>query len=83
MQRVSDAKVDRGYHVWYQRQDGSFKCVLCGGITRVPTDVCECRYEELTKDEKEMCPPRDPKDKRTAEEMSKAERREEKKGKRK
>lgn len=44
--------LDRKRHVWLKRKDGSYKCVVCGGITARPTDdgLCE-RYEPLTQAE--------------------------------
>lgn len=59
-QSIEDRRPDRGRHVWRRLKDGSHKCVLCGGITiQVPTDDCLCeRYEELTDEERDMCPQR-------------------------
>lgn len=56
-QRVGDADVNRRCHVWRRLEVAKWKCVLCGGISRAPTDNAECvRYEKLTEEDKDMCP---------------------------
>ena len=56
-QLASDKKVKRGNHVWYEKLPGKFKCVLCGGLSDRPDDHSICTaYEELTAEERAMCP---------------------------
>ncbi len=54
--------IDRKYHVWKKnKSNGSFKCVLCGGVTKMPTlnEICE-KYEYLDEEERGLCPQRKP-----------------------
>lgn len=57
-QRVGDKYVDRTMHVWHgPRPDGTYLCVLCGGVTRRPTENGGCdKYVPLTDEERDMCP---------------------------
>jgi hypothetical protein len=57
MQTVSTA-LNRSKHVWVRTVNGYFKCVLCGGVVRVPDDDCDVlRYDPLTDEERKLCPP--------------------------
>lgn len=51
--------LNRSKHVWVKTPTGRWKCVLCGAITREPSDDCEpdC-YEDLTDEERAVCPPK-------------------------
>lgn len=52
-------KFDRSKHVWHDRKDGSYKCVLCGGITAELTENDTCpKYEKVTVKERALCPKR-------------------------
>lgn len=52
------AEVNRGMHVWFKRKDGSWKCALCGGVTRRPTDDdLPDTFEPLTDYERALCRP--------------------------
>lgn len=55
IQRAGQKKVDRKSHIWHKREDGTHKCVLCGGVTDSPTpnDLCST-YEKLTPAERMM-----------------------------
>lgn len=55
IQRVGRKKADRKLHIWHLRTDGTYKCVLCGGVTDTPTvnDICN-HYEKLTPAERNM-----------------------------
>lgn len=60
VQMVGDRVVNRGFHVWRRLEDGTYKCVLCGGVTEFPSNGADCdRYETLTDKERGLCPPRD------------------------
>ena len=60
IQKVGDRNLDRTRHVWSDLGDGSWKCALCGGITRTLTDDDVCpTYEPLTKLDQAMCPRKD------------------------
>lgn len=58
IQFVGQKRLNRALHVWQRRANGTYKCVLCGGVVREPTPngVCE-RYEPLTETERALCPP--------------------------
>ena len=61
-QVVGQRPVERTQHVWVKLEKGHrFKCVLCGLVTRRPTDNCGPRdgehYESLTPAERALCPP--------------------------
>ena len=57
-QVVGQKRLTRTMHVWVKRpRNGDYKCVLCGGVTAVPTDDCDVeRYERLTAEERALCP---------------------------
>jgi hypothetical protein len=58
IQRITDQRVYHSSHVWMGVGEGKWKCVLCGGITKCPTDTGGCeRYEALTESERRECPP--------------------------
>lgn len=58
VQVVGQAGLDRAKHVWYKIADGRWKCVICGGVSKVPSsDDRPDRIEELTDTERAMCPP--------------------------
>lgn len=54
-------RLDRKDHVWF-RDGGRWKCCLCGAVTPfpphypTPPDWAPSRYEELTADERGLCP---------------------------
>lgn len=59
-------KVDRKHHVWLWRGAPlfSYKCCLCGAVSKVPPPVypepagwLPSGYEPLTPDERAQCPP--------------------------
>jgi hypothetical protein len=56
-QSAKDKTVDRGWHVWRPHPGGRYKCVICGGVTKMPTneDACDT-YEHLTTEERHACP---------------------------
>lgn len=59
-QTTVDAKVDRRLHCWFRRRDGSYKCVLCGGISRTPSyNRLPEKVEKLTHEERAMRLPED------------------------
>ncbi len=50
------ARIDRAYHVWKRHKDKTWKCVICGGVVKIPTvNELPDRYEKLTEDEKALC----------------------------
>lgn len=56
-------RIDRKDHVWHNRHNRGWKCLLCGGITLelppdYPTadDFTPIRYEPLTKEERALVP---------------------------
>lgn len=53
------AAPDRVLHVWYRlKGTARWKCVLCGGVSRTPSDeAVPDYYEPLTDEERAMCPP--------------------------
>jgi len=52
------AAPDRTRHVWSQQKDGSWLCVLCGGVTRQPSDEeLPDRFQEVTPNMRKLCPP--------------------------
>ncbi len=56
-QVVGQKYLDRKKHVWYKRPPGDFKCVICGGVTKVPTqDDLPDRFEVVSLTEEAMCP---------------------------
>lgn len=51
--------IDRSAHVWVRRENGEWRCCICGGVTRRPTDdELPERFEPLTDEERRLCPPR-------------------------
>lgn len=61
-QVLGQKPLERNWHVWIKLERGHrFKCVLCGLVTRRPTDTCgpldREHYEPLTPEERAMCPP--------------------------
>ena len=57
-QIVGQRAPDRKRHVWYKRDDGRYKCVLCGGVNRQPNaDGDVDAVEPLTDKERTLCPP--------------------------
>jgi hypothetical protein len=58
-QTAGAPNVDRTAHVWYKPKHmrGWWKCVLCGGLSRQPSDDAEPqRVEKLTEHERGLCP---------------------------
>lgn len=60
-QFISSYPLNRTEHVWYDQRCGSFKCVLCGAVTTVPSKVDAGsadpeRYEPLTPTERDLTP---------------------------
>lgn len=49
-QFVEDQGASRRWHIWDRQDDGKFLCVLCGGVTRVPSldDLPDWGFRELT-----------------------------------
>lgn len=57
-QSTIDSKVDRRLHTWFKRPDGSYKCVICGGISKTPSyNKLPDRVEKLTHEERAMTTP--------------------------
>lgn len=51
-------KPDRRLHTWYRRRDGSYKCVICGGISTRPSyNGLPEKVERLTEEERNLAPP--------------------------
>jgi len=54
-------KVNRSDHVWFQKEDGTWKCCLCGGVCIYPTAFPTSefwmpdRFEKLKDDERTLC----------------------------
>ncbi len=56
-QTIKTREPDRTKHVWYKLpKTATYKCVLCGGVSRTPTDDdLPEKFEPLT-DERDLCP---------------------------
>lgn len=65
-QTTRDSKVaDRTDHVWFCLGNGSFKCVLCGGVTKNPPPYPTREgwvpegFSKLCEADRRICPPND------------------------
>lgn len=49
--------IERTWHVWKRRKDRKWKCCLCGGVTNSPdNDGMPLYFEQLTEEERALCP---------------------------
>ncbi len=57
-QLVGQTRVDRKRHVWTRMQSGKYKCVLCGGLAKTPTDhdTPDSGFVILTDADYRLCP---------------------------
>ena len=61
-QAVGDESIKRTDHCWMKKENGTFKCILCGAICnkppRFPTQESwnPLSYEKLTNEERNLCP---------------------------
>lgn len=57
-QQPGEMLLNRAKHVWIQHHTDPalWKCVLCGGLSRAPSNTCTpLRYERLTDEERALC----------------------------